>query len=143
MSKRMPSPLRRWRLLIGLAAIYVFLLVVNSVTAEYSECITDSWCISSKRDLHVMSALQSLSISLIVLAFLAGLRIVKAMLASKHRHWWLLLFFSVLSVGGACVWLLTSTPAERSATAHIPFIAAFIFLTGVALFFGYRRIGRK
>ncbi len=116
---------------------YTAIWLINRFTVPYTECITDSWCISSRDDTWVMSALPAVLIVLLVIgARLAGV-LTLAALSSPHRHWYSCGFFVGLASIGLVTWFLVVPPADRPEFIHIPILSAFFAGIGGLMFRGF------
>lgn len=126
-----------------IAYVYAFFAILNALAPAYTECITDTWCLSSRADWWLLALLQTALLVLVAVAARLALAWAFRMLASPRRHWWFLLFFAALGVFGIAVWFATVPRAEWLAMAHIPAIGAFCIALGVLMFFGFRPRPRR
>lgn len=135
-SLRRRKTARTW--LAWLLGLYLVFAALNRYTPGYTECITDAWCLASRRDWWLLSLLQVSF--LVLLLFAARLALIWAlrMLASPRRHWWFLIFFVALGVFGATAWVATVPRADWSAFLHVPILAALLAALGVGMFFAFR-----
>ena len=143
MRDRSPPVRRSARALLNswpawLVYVYAFFAILNALTPAYTECITDSWCLSSRRDWWLLALAQTAFLTLAAIAARFALAWAFRMLASPRRHWWFLLFFAALGLFGIAVWFATVPRAQWGAFAHIPAIGAFCVGLGVLMFFGFR-----
>lgn len=122
---------------------YAFFALLNAFAPAYTECVADSWCLSSRADWWLLALFQT---ALLVLAAVAA-RLTLAwaihMLASPRRHWWLLLFFAALGQFGIAAWFATVPHAQWLEFVHIPVIGALCIALGVLMFFGFRPRPRR
>lgn len=115
---------------------YTAFWLINRFTIPYTECITDAWCISSRDDIWLMSALPVVLIVLLAIAArLAGL-LTLAALGSSRRHWYTCGFFVGLASIGLVTWFLVVPPADRLDFIHIPILSAFFAGLGGLMFWG-------
>jgi hypothetical protein len=128
---------------VWLFGTYLGLVALNRLAPGYTECVTDSWCLSSRDDGWLLSLLQIAFLILIVVAARFAFAWAIRMLASPRRHWWFLLFFSALGLAGIAAWLATVPREQWLAFAHIPAIGAFLIALGVLMFFGFRPRPRR
>lgn len=135
------APLNSWQ--AWLVYAYAFVAVLNALTPEYTECITDSWCLSSRGDWWLLALLQAGLLALLVVALRFGRLWAMCMLASPRRHWWFFIFFAVLGLGGIAAWLTTVPRGQWLDFAHIPAIGAFFIALGVLMFLGFRPRPRR
>lgn len=131
----LPRRLRRSKI-AWLIGGYTGIWLINRFTTPYTECITDSWCISSREDTWVMSALPLVLLFMIWLAALIARRFTIAALASPHRHWYACGFFVGLGSIGLVTWFLVVPPVDRLEFIHIPIISAFFAGIGGLMFRG-------
>jgi hypothetical protein len=129
--------------LAWVAAAYAALAALNLLTPAYTECVSDSWCLSSRADWWLLALLQ-LALLLLGLAA-AGLALIWAfrMLASPRRHVWFLLFFVVLGASGTLVWFATVPRAQWGAFVHVPIAGVLCIGLGVLMYFGFRPRPRR
>ena len=115
------------KLFIFIFAIYILFLIVNIVSDEYREWVTDSWALSSKDDLLFFTLLQTLSILIIVIAAKFSLLLARVMVYSKYRRIWFALLFSVLGFVGFFAYFQFVSKEDRTEFLQIPIIASLLF----------------
>ena len=116
---------------------YTGIWLINRFTTPYTECITETWCISSREDTWVMSALPLVLLVMIwVAARLAGYLVIAA-LDSPRLHWYACAFFVGLASIGVVTWFLVVPPADRLEFIHIPILGAFFAGIGGLMFWGF------
>jgi hypothetical protein len=123
---------------VWLLGAYLFFVALNRLAPGYTECITDTWCLSSYRDVWLLSLLQLAFLLLALIAARFALLWAFRMLASPRRHWWFLLFFAAIGLFGIAVWIATVPRAQWGQFAHIPTIGVFCVALGVLMYFGFR-----
>lgn len=132
----LPQRLRRSKI-AWLVGGYTGIWLINRFTTPYTECITDSWCISSRQDTWVMSALPLVMLVMMWVAAIIAMHATIAALSSPHRHWYALGFFVGLGGFGLVTWFLVVPPADRLEFIHIPIIGAFFAGIGGLMFWGF------
>ena len=126
----------RLKFFIFVFAIYILFLIVNIVSDEYREWVTDSWALSSKNDLLFFTLLHTLSILIIIIAAKFSLLLARVTLSSKYRRIWFALFFSVLGFVGFFAYFQFVSREDRIEFLHIPIIASMLLTMALgALFF--------
>lgn len=115
---------------------YSLFWLINRFTISYTECITERWCISSRDDIWVMSALPVALIVLLLIGARFGGSLALAMLNSPRRHWYFCGFFVGLGGIGLITWFLFVPPADRLEFIHIPILSAFFACLGGLMFWG-------
>jgi LPXTG-motif cell wall-anchored protein len=126
-----------------IAGVFIFFALINFFTGEYTECITDSWCISSKDDLLLMSAFQTLFIVIVAFAIRYAFIFAVWMITSKHANIWTAIFFFMLGILGIAAYLLTVPADDKIEFVHIPIIAGVIILIGFAFLFFFKKKKKK
>ncbi len=116
---------------------------LNRIAPGYTECVTDSWCLSSRDDGWLLSLLQIAFLILVVVAAWLAFAWAIRMLASPRRHWWFLLFFAALGLAGIAAWIATVPRAQWGSFAHIPAIGALCVALGLLMYFGFRPRPRR
>jgi hypothetical protein len=128
---------------VWLFGSYLALVALNRIAPGYIECVTDSWCLSSRDDGWLLSLLQIAFLILVVVAarfaFVWAIRI----LVSPRRHWWFLIFFTLLGIAGIAVWFATVPRRQWLDVAHVPAIGVFLIALGVLMYFGFRPRPRR
>ncbi len=128
------SPGRYAAELLGcLAALTLGLWIGLPFLEPQSECITDSWCLSSHEEPLSFAILIVTSLVLGLAATAAGLALAFWMLGHRHARALYGVFFGALGLFGGSVWLAVVPAAERTETVHVPIIAAVSTLAGAAL----------
>jgi hypothetical protein len=135
-SGRHRRSLNFWPVWLFLA--YIVFVALNRYTPGYVECITASWCLSSRGDGWLLSLIQLAFLILVAVAARFAFVWAIRMLASPRRHWWLLAFFTALGLLAIAAWIATVPRAQWGAFAHVPAIAALSLALGVAMYFGFR-----
>ena len=128
---------------VWLFGAYLGLVALNRIAPGYTECVTDSWCLSSRDDGWLLSLLQIAFLILVVVAAWLAFAWAIRMLASPRRHWWFLLFFAALGLAGIAAWIATVPRAQWGSFAHIPAIGALCVALGVLMYFGFRPRPRR
>jgi hypothetical protein len=128
---------------VWLFGAYLGLVALNRIAPGYVECVTDSWCLSSRDDGWLLSLLQIAFLILIVVAARLAFALAIRMLTSRRRHWWFFIFFALLGIAGIAAWLATVPRGQWLDFAHIPAIGVFLIALGVLMYFGFRPRPRR
>ncbi|HOP62035.1 MAG TPA: hypothetical protein PK358_01170 [Spirochaetota bacterium] len=120
-----------------LAAIYLVYWVYLYTGAEYTECITESFCLNSRDDRFILALVYTATRGLLVIAAFAA--IVATLYFMRKRYFFLLagVFCIVTGLTGIMTLLGVAPPGELENYIHIIIIGAVAVVLGFVFVFAH------